>query len=135
MLQAACAVVLVCWAGYPEIIRALFGGCRMKRLVLCFDGTWNTLTKPEEITNGVRVGQAVKAIASDGVPQIVYYNSGVGSGGKVDQFLGGVFGAGIKGNVQRGLTFLSFNYNDGTPDDGEEQQDPDEIYIFGFSRG
>jgi len=107
----------------------------MKRLVLCFDGTWNTLTKPEEITNVVRVGQAVKAIASDGVPQIVYYNSGVGSGGKVDQFLGGVFGAGIKGNVQRGLTFLSFNYNDGTPDDGEEQQDPDEIYIFGFSRG
>jgi uncharacterized protein (DUF2235 family) len=103
--------------------------------VLCFDGTWNTLTKPEEATNVVRVGQAVKAIASDGVPQIVYYNSGVGSGGKIDQLLGGVFGAGIKGNVQRGLTFLSFNYNDGTVDNGEEPQDPDEIYIFGFSRG
>ena len=50
------------------------------------------------------------------MPQIVYYNSGVGSGGKVDQILGGVFGAGVRSNVQRGLTFLSFNYDDGAPD-------------------
>ncbi|HEU4378534.1 MAG TPA: DUF2235 domain-containing protein [Hyphomicrobiaceae bacterium] len=103
----------------------------MKRIVLCFDGTWNTLTNPDEATNVVRVGQALKPVASDGVQQIVYYNSGVGSGGFVDQFLGGVFGAGLKSNVKRGLTFLSFNYNTGeTPDDP-----PDEIYIFGFSRG
>jgi uncharacterized protein (DUF2235 family) len=103
----------------------------MKRIVLCFDGTWNTLTNPDEATNVVRVGQALKPVASDGVQQIVYYNSGVGSGGYVDQFLGGVFGAGLKSNVKRGLTFLSFNYNTGeTPEDP-----PDEIYIFGFSRG
>ena len=103
----------------------------MKRIVLCFDGTWNTLTNPDEATNVVRVGQALKPVACDGVQQIVYYNSGVGSGGFVDQFLGGVFGAGLKSNVKRGLTFLSFNYNTGeTPDDP-----PDEIYIFGFSRG
>lgn len=103
----------------------------MKRLIVCYDGTWNTLTNPDEVTNVVRVGQSVKLVASDGVPQIAYYNSGVGSGGWVDQFLGGVFGAGLKGNVKRGLTFLSFNYNTGeTPDDP-----PDEIYIFGFSRG
>jgi uncharacterized protein (DUF2235 family) len=103
----------------------------MKRLIVCYDGTWNTLANPDEVTNVVRVGQSVKLVASDGVPQITYYNSGVGSGGLVDQFLGGVFGAGLKGNVKRGLTFLSFNYNTGeTPDDP-----PDEIYIFGFSRG
>ncbi len=108
----------------------------MKRLVLLFDGTWNTLANPDEATNVVRVGQAVKAFGSDGVPQIVYYNSGVGSGGKVDQILGGVFGAGVRSNVQRGLTFLSFNYDDGTPDvDGAPRGEPDEIYIFGFSRG
>ena len=85
----------------------------MKRIVLCFDGTWNTLANPDEATNVVRVGQALKPVASDGVQQIVYYNSGVGSGGPVDQLLGGVFGAGLKGNVKRGLTFLSFNYNTG----------------------
>src|SRR4029079_15342417 len=103
----------------------------MKRIVLLFDGTWNTLTNPDEATNVVRVGQALKPVASDGVQQIVYYNSGVGSGGPVDQILGGVFGVGLKSNVKLGLTFLSFNYNTGdTPDDP-----PDEIHIFGFSRG
>ena len=108
----------------------------MKRLVLCFDGTWNTLSNPDEITNVVRVGQAIKPIASGDVPQIVYYNSGVGSGGKVDQILGGVFGAGIQSNVQRGLSFLAFNYDDGTPEfDTDPPRAPDEVYIFGFSRG
>jgi uncharacterized protein (DUF2235 family) len=110
----------------------------MKRLVVLFDGTWNTLQNPDEATNVVRVGQAVKPVARDGVTQVVYYNSGVGSGGVVDQILGGVFGAGVKSNVKRGLTFLSFNYNSGEKDfdSGETyEQIPDEIYIFGFSRG
>src|SRR6516162_2543593 len=103
----------------------------MKRLVICFDGTWNTINKPREDTNVVRIAQAVKMVDSQNVAQVVYYNSGVGSGGPIDRFLGGVFGAGLKSNVKRGLTFLSFNWNSGeTPDDA-----PDEIYIFGFSRG
>jgi uncharacterized protein (DUF2235 family) len=108
----------------------------MKRLILCFDGTWNTLGKTEEFTNVVRVGQAVKPMATGNVPQIVYYNSGVGSGGKIDQILGGAFGAGLQSNVQRGLTFLAFNYDDGTPAfDKDPPRPPDEVYIFGFSRG
>jgi uncharacterized protein (DUF2235 family) len=108
----------------------------MKRLILCFDGTWNTLGKTEEFTNVVRVGQAVKPIATGNVPQIVYYNSGVGSGGKVDQILGGAFGAGLQSNVQRGLSFLAFNYDDGTPAfEGDPPRQPDEVYVFGFSRG
>ena len=102
----------------------------MRRLVLLYDGTWNTLLKPDEVTNVVRVGQAVKTVAADGVPQVVYYNSGVGSGGRIDSIMGGLFGSGIKSNVKRGLTFLSFNY-----DAGGDGQPPDEIYIFGFSRG
>jgi uncharacterized protein (DUF2235 family) len=103
----------------------------MKRIVLCYDGTWNTLANPEEVTNVVRIAQALKPIASDGTQQVVYYNAGVGSGGPVDRFLGGVFGAGVKSNVKRGLTFLSFNYDTGNTSDDP----PDEIYIFGFSRG
>jgi uncharacterized protein (DUF2235 family) len=128
-------------AGHAKVhtdtsVIVLLGGTPMKRLVLLFDGTWNTLGKPDEATNGVRVGQAIKPIASDGVPQIVYYNSGVGSGGKIDQILGGVFGAGIRSNVQRGLTFLSFNYDSGEPEvKTDPWGKPDEIYIFGFSRG
>jgi uncharacterized protein (DUF2235 family) len=108
----------------------------MKRLILCFDGTWNTLGKTEEFTNVVSVGQAIKPVATGDVPQIVYYNSGVGSGGKIDQILGGVFGAGIQSNVQRGLAFLAFNYDDGSPEtDGGQRRPADEVYIFGFSRG
>jgi len=36
----------------------------------------------------------------------LYYNAGVGSGGPLDRFLGGVFGVGLRNNVKRGLAFL-----------------------------
>jgi Uncharacterized alpha/beta hydrolase domain (DUF2235) len=104
----------------------------MKRLVICYDGTWNAVTNPDEVTNVVRVAQAIKSVADDGTTQVVYYNAGVGSGGPIDRFVGGVFGAGLRNNVKRGLAFLSLNW------DPEEQPDnpvADEIYIFGFSRG
>jgi Uncharacterized alpha/beta hydrolase domain (DUF2235) len=102
----------------------------LKRIVICYDGTWNALTKPDEVTNVVRVAQAVKPVSSDDIPQVVYYNAGVGSGGPIDRFLGGVFGAGLRDNVERGLAFLSLNWE--APADEESA---DEIYIFGFSRG
>ena len=95
----------------------------MKRLVLCFDGTWSALTDPKVLTNVVKLADLV-TVSHDGVPQITYYNSGVGTGGRLDQVLGGVFGYGLKGNVKRGLTFLALNWEAG-----------DEIYLFGFSRG
>jgi uncharacterized protein (DUF2235 family) len=95
----------------------------MKRLVLCFDGTWSALTDPKALTNVVRLANLV-TVSHDGVNQITYYNSGVGTGGRLDQFLGGVFGYGLKSNVKRGLTFLALNWEAG-----------DEIYLFGFSRG
>jgi hypothetical protein len=97
---------------------------QLKRIVICFDGTWNALTDPTAVTNVVRIGQAVRFSDDAGVKQVVYYNAGVGSGGPIDQFLGGVFGVGLRSNVQRGLAFLTLNWQEG-----------DEIYIFGFSRG
>ncbi len=102
----------------------------MKRLVLCFDGTWNALADPTKVTNVVKIAKSVKFTASDGTPQITYYNSGVGSGGPVDRFLGGAFGVGLRSNVKRGLAFLALNYEQYTSPPGK-----DEIYIFGFSRG
>jgi hypothetical protein len=96
----------------------------MRRLVICFDGTWNQVKRPEEVTNVVKFAQAVKTVASDGTSQVVYYNSGVGTGDLLDRFLGGVFGRGLEANVKRALAFLALNYEPG-----------DEIYILGFSRG
>jgi uncharacterized protein (DUF2235 family) len=104
----------------------------MKRLVICYDGTWNALTNPDEVTNVVRVAQAVKSVADDGTEQVVYYNAGVGSGGPIDRFVGGVFGAGLRDNVKRGLAFLALNWD---PPEPPENPNGDEIYIFGFSRG
>jgi uncharacterized protein (DUF2235 family) len=96
----------------------------MKRLVLCFDGTWNKVGDPKTVTNVVRIANTVSLNAPDGTPQVCYYNSGVGSGGPLDRLLGGAFGMGLKSNVKRGLAFLALNYRTG-----------DEIYLFGFSRG
>ena len=98
----------------------------MKRIVLCFDGTWQSADDPASVSNVVRVAQAVLSVTPEGIQQTVYYQAGVGSNGGLDRFLGGVFGVGLRNNVKRGLAYLSLNWND---DDG------DEIYIFGFSRG
>src|SRR5262245_15665541 len=97
----------------------------MKRIVICYDGTWNAVKNSNEVTNVVKVAQAVRSKSSTGVTQVTYYNAGVGSGGPIDRILGGVFGVGLRNNVKRGLAFLSLNW---------DSQD-DEIYIFGFSRG
>src|SRR5215831_18351847 len=81
----------------------------MKRIVICYDGTWNAVTDPDAVTNVVRLGQAVRKVSKkDGKPQMVYYNAGVGSGGPVDRFLGGVFGVGLhrRGPSSRWRSFL-----------------------------
>jgi uncharacterized protein (DUF2235 family) len=96
----------------------------MKRLIVCLDGTWNQVRNPKTVTNVVRISEAIRPHASDGVAQSVYYNSGVGTGDLLDRMLGGVFGRGVKSNVKRAYAFLSLNYEPG-----------DEIYLFGFSRG
>ncbi|OKH38305.1 hypothetical protein NIES2119_09700 [[Phormidium ambiguum] IAM M-71] len=93
----------------------------MKRLVICCDGTWQNLKSPYP-SNVVKLAQAVKPIASDGVPQIVFYDEGIGT--EYQKVLGGATGLGIDKNIEDGYRFLSLNYVNG-----------DEIYMFGFSRG
>jgi uncharacterized protein (DUF2235 family) len=94
----------------------------MKRLVFCFDGTWNRLDAKFP-TNVVITAESVVPIASDGSAQMIYYDQGVGTG-KWDRFRGGIFGAGLLDNIAHAYRFLIFNFTPG-----------DEIYIFGFSRG
>jgi uncharacterized protein (DUF2235 family) len=93
----------------------------MKRLVVCCDGTWQKLASPCP-SNIVKLSQSVKPIADDGIPQIVFYDEGVGT--ESQKVLGGATGLGIDQNIQDGYRFLCLNYVDG-----------DEIYLFGFSRG
>src|SRR5919107_1657068 len=98
---------------------------RMKRLVICCDGTWN---RPDSahVTNIEKIARTVETNAdgTDGVHQLVLYLSGVGVGYGVDRVLGGAFGLGLFTNVLAGYRFLASNYEPG-----------DEIFVFGFSRG
>ena len=96
----------------------------MKRLIICCDGTWQELSSPYP-TNVVKMAQAIAPEGDDKIPQIIYYDPGVGTDDRFsDKIFGGAFGKGLDINIMEAYRFLSFNY---TPDD--------EIYIFGFSRG
>jgi uncharacterized protein (DUF2235 family) len=94
----------------------------MKRLVFCFDGTWNKLV-PDLATNVVLTAASIDRIDKNGVAQIIHYDEGVGTG-DLDAMRGGMFGTGLIDNVREAYRFLVFNYDPG-----------DEIYVFGFSRG
>ncbi|NEQ41472.1 MAG: DUF2235 domain-containing protein [Okeania sp. SIO3I5] len=113
----------------------------MKRLIVCCDGTWQSLEK-DYPTNVVKTVKSITPIDSQGIHQVVYYDEGIGSQSniskeedltkiglghlqsKVEAIAGGAFGMGIDKNIKDAYRFLSTNYNPG-----------DEIYLFGFSRG
>ncbi|HWH09146.1 MAG TPA: DUF2235 domain-containing protein, partial [Candidatus Thermoplasmatota archaeon] len=100
----------------------------MKRLVVCCDGTWNTADavvdgKPCP-TNVVKMARAVLPRDANGVPQVVFYDEGIGTGGLLDRVVGGATGRGLMRNVGDAYRFLVWNFEPG-----------DEVYLFGFSRG
>ena len=96
----------------------------MKRLIVCCDGTWQKLSS-DYPTNVVKIAQAIKHQASGDIPQIIFYDEGVGTGDDlVDRIFGGAFGWGIDQNIQDAYRFLCLNYDQG-----------DQIYLNGFSRG
>jgi uncharacterized protein (DUF2235 family) len=101
----------------------------MKRIVICFDGTWS---KPADEamaadgqveTNVCRFYESVKDQAADGTKQVKWYDEGVGTKW-YDRFIGGAIGAGLELNIVQGYEFLAKQYEDG-----------DEVYVLGFSRG
>ncbi|KAL3471500.1 hypothetical protein BJX99DRAFT_266725 [Aspergillus californicus] len=103
-----------------------------KRLIICCDGTWQDATAdssqpPSNVTRLSRALSRTAIVEEDGetreIPQIVYYQKGVGTG-LGDKYFGGVTGVGLSANVRAAYGFLAENYTDG-----------DHIYFFGFSRG
>lgn len=96
----------------------------MKRFVVCCDGTWQELTN-SDATNVVKIAQAVKPVTQDKIPQIVFYDQGIGTAESgIEKIAAGAFGWGIDQNIQDAYRFLCLNYSV-----------EDEIYLFGFSRG
>ncbi len=95
-----------------------------KRIVFCFDGTWNRLSANCP-TNVVLIAQMVKPVADDRRAQVVYYDEGIGSRTSWPQsWFEGATGKGMLKILREAYRFLIFNYEPG-----------DEIFAFGFSRG
>jgi len=114
-----------------------------KRLVVCFDGTWNTPqvdgNDVDEIdrkaeTNVVRMYRSILGEDTRGIRRgtprrkpairtLKWYDRGVGTKW-YEHIRGGAFGYGLSRNIREGYKFLVDHYE---PDD--------EIYVFGFSRG
>lgn len=98
-----------------------------RRLVVCFDGTWNTPDQGDELeqkeTNACRFFEAVRDEESGAPDQLKWYDQGVGTNW-YDRIPGGVMGVGLSENIRQGYTFLSRNHREG-----------DAIYLLGFSRG
>lgn len=88
-----------------------------KTIVVCLDGTWNT---PEDQTNIHWLHE--KALKRDN--QLVYYDQGVGTGGWLDDKVGGNLGWGVSQNVAQAYTFIWKHWRAG-----------DDVFVFGFSRG
>ncbi|MGE0596526.1 MAG: DUF2235 domain-containing protein [Hyphomonadaceae bacterium] len=113
----------------------------MKRIVICMDGTWQTLNQ-DELTNIGIIARSVahKETRPDGshIQQTVIYSHGVGSSlsaladpsfseraaERFNRLAGGAFGSGLENLLLDTYLRLAFNYEAG-----------DELYIFGFSRG
>jgi uncharacterized protein (DUF2235 family) len=101
----------------------------MKRITICFDGTWNKpadekLPVDKQIeTNVRRFYESVKATGVDGTKQLKWYDDGVGTEW-YDKYIGGAIGTGLELKIIQGYEFLAKEYQDG-----------DEVYVLGFSRG
>ncbi|KAK6331850.1 hypothetical protein TWF718_002390 [Orbilia javanica] len=103
-------------------------GHQGKRIVICCDGTWQDSDAGDAgfPTNVTRFARALKSVSDDGVAQIIYYQSGVGSAyaSKLGRLIAGGTGLGLSEHVREAFVFISNNYHVG-----------DEIHIVGFSRG
>ena len=119
-----------------------------KRLIVCCDGTWkDSVGSRQTPTNVTRLCRCLKTegfdpIGQRNIPQVVFYQSGVGVvPGYFSHLVGGATGEGersrstigssfsdlwigISENIREAYGFICNNYNPG-----------DEIFLVGFSRG
>ncbi|KAE8208253.1 hypothetical protein CF327_g7140 [Tilletia walkeri] len=107
-----------------------------KKIVLLLDGSWFSRTqalvrgissrlKTQYLGNMALLAQAIKTEDADGVPQVTFYQDGVGTSvGLLTNVISGATGAGLSENLIEAYSFIVDNYNPG-----------DEIFLLGFSRG
>jgi uncharacterized protein (DUF2235 family) len=71
------------------------------------------------------MASALSPVSADGITQLLYYDTGIGSEGKLTKrIFDGATGYGISGKILQAYRFIIDNYERG-----------DELFLFGFSRG
>lgn len=118
-----------------------------KKLIVCCDGTWKDSASAvitgsslipgwsfffpaknptEEVPSNVtRISRAIEPIDSNGRPQVIFYQAGIGTqGGIISRLFAGAVGQGLGANIREAYSWLALNYVAG-----------DEVYLIGFSRG
>lgn len=99
-----------------------------KNITIFCDGTWQSLGQYYPTNVSCLARCVAPAQSTSGVPQLVYYDDGVGvPEGVLNQatkLLGGGMGEGLDAKIAQSYKFLCLNYVPG-----------DRIFIFGFSRG
>ncbi|KAI1269164.1 peptidoglycan binding domain-containing protein [Xylariaceae sp. FL1019] len=103
-----------------------------KRLVVCCDGTYSAVDKGNDqySSNVARLSRVIHRVgineAGEKVPQVVYYQSGVGTGSLtfINKARQGAVGESLAEKVCEAYNYIANNWSPG-----------DEIFIFGFSRG
>jgi uncharacterized protein (DUF2235 family) len=106
----------------------------LTRLILCFDGTWNSPAEDPTSaasveTNVVRFYESVtRGNVADGAAQVTWYDEGVGTNW-YDRVGGGAFGFGLDQKIRDGYAFLARNYADPAAGGGCD------VFVLGFSRG
>jgi uncharacterized protein (DUF2235 family) len=110
------------------LLPKFFGVIKMKRIIICCDGTWNDPDNKENdlpcSTNVFKMARLISPVDDAGISQVVYYHNGVGTGNYFDKLVGGAFGVGLSKNIEDIYRFLMNNYVEG-----------DQLWFFGFSRG
>lgn len=102
-----------------------------KRIIVCCDGTWLASDLGDRSIPS-NVAKLARAIAPNGldeagrlVKQVVFYQSGIGSGDlPFQKAIYGGLGLGLDTDVTQCYEFITNNYQPG-----------DELFFFGFSRG
>lgn len=97
-----------------------------KRIIICCDGTGADENKAQ-ISNVLLTHRAIERYKSQpgDMPQISWYDPGVGTGGGMDTISGGLNGIGLTANIIQAYLQIVEQY----------ESEEDEIYLFGFSRG
>lgn len=105
-----------------------------KRLIVCFDGTWNAEDSERSETNVAKIARAIRGSSGD-MPQLCMYLRGVGtSGTELQRLIAGAIGMGVEDNIRSAYMFLAQNYLPSRKENGRDVE-ADEIYLFGYSRG